>query len=245
MRAETTAVGAGVPAWATASAIAFDLGETLLTYRDTPLSWSDLYGDALRAVGAKLSRVVDAGAVVSAEAILARHNTRLIPRTREIGADAIFEEILATWRWRQEVRAEAIEAFFGFFQQRLIAYPETGEVLMALKKRRVRIGVLTDVPYGMPRRLVERDLAEAGLSDCVDVLLTSVDVKHRKPAREGFLAMANALRVPIESLIYVGNEPKDIAGPKAAGARAVLIARDGQRPVLGQDATIMSLMDLL
>ena len=97
----------------------------------------------------------------------------------------------------------------------------------------------------MPRHLVERDLTEAGLVDCVDVLLTSVDVGHRKPAPEGFLAMAKALSVSIESFIYVGNEPKDIAGPKAAHARAVLVARDGRQPGLGQDATIRSLAELL
>ncbi|MGC4073077.1 MAG: HAD family hydrolase [Nibricoccus sp.] len=238
-------VAASSPLWKDAPALAFDLGETLLTYRDTPLSWSDLYGDALRAVGAKLERVIGAELIVSAEAILARHNTRLNPRTGEIGADAIFGEILASWRWPLEIRSPAIEAFFGFFQQRLVAYPETREVLLTLRKRGVRIGVLTDVPYGMPRHLVERDLAEAGLADCVDVLLTSVDVGHRKPAREGFLAMATALRVSIESLVYVGNEPKDIAGPKAAGARAVLINRTGKGIVWGQDETIRSLDQLL
>lgn len=245
MSASAALAGTGLPVWANAPAIAFDLGETLLTYRDTPLSWSDLYGAALRTVGATLDRVIDAESIVSAEVILARHNTRLNPRTREISAETIFDEILAAWRWPSETKVNAIEAFFGFFQQRLVAYPETREVLKALRKRGVRIGVLTDVPYGMPRYLVERDLAEAGLSDCVDVLMTSVDVAHRKPAPEGFLAMAKSLQVPVASLVYVGNEPKDIAGPKAASARAVLIARDGKRPVLGQDATIAGLADLL
>jgi putative hydrolase of the HAD superfamily len=233
------------PIWAGAKALGFDLGETLLTYRDTPLSWAELYGAALRQVAAKLERDLDDEGVRVAEMILARHNTRLHPRTVEISGDVIFAEILRAWSWPASLRAQVMEFFFGFFQQRLVACPETVEVLRVLKSRGVRIGVLTDVPYGMPRHLVERDLAGAGLSELVDVWLTSVDVGHRKPAPEGFRALATALRVPIAELIYVGNEPKDIAGPKAAGARAVLISREKISKDLGQDATISSLSDLL
>jgi putative hydrolase of the HAD superfamily len=227
-----------------ATALGFDLGETLLTYRDTPLSWAELYGEALTQVAAKARRELRDEAVRVAEAILVRHNTRLHPRTVEVSSEDIFAEILAAWGWPEALRTQSVEAFFGFFQQRLATYPETIEVLRALKNRGVRVGVLTDVPYGMPRHLVERDLAEAGLSEFVDVLLTSVDVGHRKPAPEGFRALAQALGVSVGELIYVGNEPKDIAGPKAAGARAVLISREKTALELGQDATIASLRDL-
>lgn len=244
-RARETMGVRSAPLWADTPALGFDLGETLLTYRDTPLSWAELYAPALRGVADKLMRELSDAELREAEAILARHNTRLHPRTREFSAEVIFDEILVSWAWPGSLREEAIAAFFGFFQQRLVAYPETFATLCALKKCGVRIGVLTDVPYGMPKHLVARDLVEAGLSKSVDVLLTSVDVGHRKPAPEGFRALAHALSLPVEKLIYVGNEPKDIAGPKAAGARAILIDRTGQGRASGQDATISSLADLL
>jgi putative hydrolase of the HAD superfamily len=232
--------------WEDAPALGFDLGETLVTYRDTPLSWTDLYGKALRSVAAAVGRELSEEAIRGAEAILARNNTRLHPRTREIPADVIFGEILASWSWPRSLLADVAGVFFGFFQQRLSVYPETLAVLRALKARSARIGVLTDVPYGMPRHLVERDLAEAGLREYVDVLLTSVDVGHRKPAPEGFRRLAETLGVAVEKLIYVGNERKDITGSKAAGARAVLIARrDGDASEeYGQDAAIRSLSEL-
>ena len=236
---------ASLPVWANATALGFDLGETLITYRDTPLSWADLYGVALRVVATKVKRELHDEAVQLAGEILTRYNTRINPRTAEMSADVIFGEILAAWNWPETMREEVIEAFFGFFQQRLVAYPETLQVLHALKHRGMRIGVLTDVPYGMPRHLVERDLAETGLGDFVDVLLTSVDVGHRKPAPDGFRTLARALEVPIGELIYVGNEPKDIEGPKTAGARAVLVSREHATCLLGQDATISSLSALL
>lgn len=80
--------------WSDAPALGFDLGETLLTYRDTTLSWAELYGQALQSVAAKLGRELTAENRSAAEAILVRFNTRSQPRTVEVSAEIIFTEIL-------------------------------------------------------------------------------------------------------------------------------------------------------
>lgn len=228
-----------------APAIGFDLGETLLTYADTPLSWASLYRPALECVAEACQASPDEAAFSRAEKILAARNTRLHPRTKETSAEKIFAEILTAWAIPTTPQLPATLAeFFGFFQQRLVSYPESATTLAALRAAGYRLGVLTDVPYGMPRTFVERDLSNGGLGSAVDVLLTSVEVGWRKPAIPGFHALATALGVAASELWYVGNEEKDIAGAITAGATAVLIDRENRHPRWGQAHTIHDLREL-
>jgi putative hydrolase of the HAD superfamily len=228
------------------AAIGFDLGETLLTYAETPLSWADLYAEALGHVAVRCEINLQARAITDAVAVLARHNTRLHPRREEISARAIFSRILALWELPVKHHLDStLETFFGFFQQRLHVYPETEEVLTVVRDRGLRVGVLTDVPYGMPREFVERDLAGAKLSGLVDVLLTSVEVGWRKPEPVGFQTLAHKLQVAAVDLWFVGNEQKDIAGARAVGATTVLIDRDGHAPTWGQHYTVRNLHEII
>jgi putative hydrolase of the HAD superfamily len=226
------------------TAIGFDRGDTLLTYTNTPLNWAALYPAALGSVARRLKAAPTPAQLNDAGHILARYNTRLHPRTREIAAGEIFREVLAAWRLPPNPAHAALEAFFGFFQQRMTPYPETLSVLRDLRALGARLGVLTDVPYGMPRALVERDLAGANLTALVDELLTSVEVGWRKPEPAGFRALAAKLGVAANELWLVGNEEKDIAGALTAGARAVLVDRENRRPNWGQAHTIRRLSEL-
>ena len=226
-------------------AVGFDLGETLFTYAATPLNWASLYRSALTRVADECGQSPDATAFECAEQILSRHNTRLHPRTAEVTAEAIFQAILKCWNVNDGDRLHpAIAAFFRFFQHRLVAYPESADTLISLKKAGFRLGALTDVPYGMPRAFVERDLRAVNLEPQLDVLLTSVDVGFRKPAAIGFRLLARNLGVADDDLWFVGNEEKDIAGSLAAGATAVLIDRENLRPQWGQHHTIRTLSEL-
>ena len=139
-------------------AIGFDLGETLLTYADTPLDWAALYPRALTHVAQHCNLTFSPAEIHAAEEILKRYNTRLHPRTDEVTAKTIFTEIIPHWPTPAAQRVDKIiEAFFAFFQQRIVAYPETLSVLATLRERQIPIGLLTDVPYGMPRDFVQRD----------------------------------------------------------------------------------------
>jgi FMN phosphatase YigB (HAD superfamily) len=97
----------------------------------------------------------------------------------------------------------------------------------------------------MPVELVRLELSQAGLQIPREHLLTSTLVGHRKPHQAGFRTLADRLGVACHSLLYVGNEPKDIGGGKAAGCRTALVWRDSCKPPeWGQDATIESLDEL-
>jgi len=224
-------------------AVGFDLGETLLGYEGVGLNWRSHYPRALTEVGHACGRSVSADDLSSAEAILLRYNTRESPRLEEVSAEAIFSAILRGWSVPDRFLPDAIDAFFAFFRRKSFRYPDVDGCLKALRSIRVPVGVLTDVPYGMPKRFVQQDLASAGLAGMFDCVLTSVDVGFRKPHAKGFMALAKALNRAPARMIYVGNEKKDVEGARSAGLVAVLLDREGGAEY-GQHHALSTLAEL-
>lgn len=229
-------------------AVGFDLGETLMCYEGVPLNWQSLYAEALIAVwdacrcGHSLPSEDD---LARGGTILAHYNTRLNPRTTEVTATRILSEVLDCWGMNSKDAAVLAErAFFGFFQQHYAVYSDTLPALRALHARGLKIGILTDVPYGMSRQFVERDIASIAAE--VDTVLTSVETGYRKPSPHGFLALAAALGVPANKIVFVGNEAKDVQGANAAGMVSVLLVRESstRKEDYDQEITISSLVEL-
>lgn len=226
-------------------AIAFDLGETLSTYVDIPLTWQEHYRPALKRAFAASGQSLDEAAMAAACATLARYNTRIQPREHEVDSAQIFSELLGATGGDRRQEGVLAKEFFAYFQKGCRAYPETQEVLEALKQRGARIAVLTDVPYGMPKDWVWQDLRSAGIDGLIDVLITSVEVGFRKPRPEGFQRLAESLGVAANALAYVGNEKKDMEGVNAVGGLSILIDREDEQPAHGQKRRIRSLRELL
>lgn len=227
-------------------ALGFDVGETLLTYADIPLSWVEQYPAALTAAARACELAPSSKNFALACARLSEFNTRLHPRRVETTAEKIFEPIVKAWGSdSREILGSAIRAFFEFFQQRMAAYPETRAVLLECGARNIPMGALTDVPYGMPREFVLRDLAAAAVNDLLPCVITSVEVGVRKPEAQGFQMLAEKLGVTTDRLWYVGNEEKDIVGARNVGAVAIMVDRDNRHPAWGQHHTIRDLSGLL
>jgi putative hydrolase of the HAD superfamily len=226
-------------------AVGFDLGDTLIYYRDIPMSWVALYRQALQSVAANCKASPTEAQFAAAEQILARHNTRITPRTHEVRAGEIFSSILRSWEIdpAPHLRA-AMDAYFTFFQQKMCAYPETVEMLTALRQRGLPVGILTDVAYGMPREFVERDITGAGIKGLFDVLVISVEVGVRKPEPAGYVALAERLGVAPAEMIYIGNEPKDVIGAGRAGMTSVFLDRGNSGANHGQHFTVNTLAGL-
>lgn len=224
----------------------FDLGDTLCEYAGVPLNWEREYPTALGLVATACQSELTPERLASGTALLLEYNTRVTPRPneREYAAEQIFERLLERWGIPTQHLDLAVRAFFEHFRKRLRAFPETAGVLRRLEERGVPVGILTDVPYGMPEELVVADLLESAISFS-GVLVTSTMVGHRKPHRAGFEHLAERLGVPCSRLIYVGNERKDIDGASRAGCRPVLLCRTGEPPAWGQWCSIRSLDELL
>ena len=177
-----------------------------------------------------------------AENVLSLYNTRLQPRDYEVTDIDIFSAVFKEWGLSGRNIEQAIEVFFGFFQQQSQLYEDTLNVLKVLKSRKISIGILTDVPYGMRKELVLRDIAP--IRDYIDVVLTSVDVGYRKPRPEGYMQLLQELDVSKDEMLYVGNEEKDIIGANRAGVTSVLMNRERKSVNWGQQWTISSLSEI-
>lgn len=147
------------------SAIAFDLGDTLCEYAGVPLDWQLEHPPALAAVAERCGHDLTATRLEAGIRVLSKYNTRVTPREddEEYAAEHIFAEILEQWGAPPECLVVSIQAFFEHFRQTLRAFPESAGVLHRLRQLDVAAGVLTDVPYGMPRTLVLTELSLAGL----------------------------------------------------------------------------------
>ena len=223
--------------------VAFDLGDTLIYYENVPLSWKNLYREALIKIMDAIPIPCTEERLHNAEHVLSLYNTRMNPRDYEVTDDEIFNAVLNNWGADCRNVGQAIHVFFSFFQQRSKVYEDTVNVLEELKRKNIRIGILTDVPYGMNKPYVQRDIWP--IQEYIDVLLSSVDVGYRKPRTEGFAQLARELGTAVDQMIYVGNEQKDITGANQSGAVSVLINRKQQAVDWGQRYTVSSLSGVL
>jgi len=102
---------------------------------------------------------------------------------------------------------------------RIEPYRGLVETLTALREGGLRLALLSDFP---PRRKLEL----LGLSGYFEAALCSEDSGFLKPAAEPFAALASALGLPADRILYVGNSRAyDVAGAKAAGMGAALRGR--------------------
>src|SRR5262249_30259035 len=147
--------------------------------------------------------------------------------------------VLRSWNLNNSALVRlAMEGFFTFFQRQASVYGETILVLKSLRERGIPCGILTDVPYGMPRDFVQRDLTGAKIAEYFDAIVTSVEAGVRKPEPAGYFALAAKLGAAADKMLYVGNEPKDVIGARNAGLISVLLDRAGQGANHGQQFTI-------
>ena len=222
-----------------AAVVVFDIGETLICYGN-PLSWQTLYRPALeradRACGLGLTEEDFAGAIE----VLKRYNTRLCPRTREVCADDIFQEILNGWGHPDGPRERVKREFFAFFKQNdPHPFPDVPGTLARLKQAGVRTATLSDVAYGEDNETALADIRE--IAEYIGLPLTSRDIGWRKPDGRGLRYIADRFQADVRELIFVGDEEKDVLCANGAGAVSVLIDREGRRPDYGQQYTIPSL----
>ena len=226
-------------------AIGFDLGDTLIEYENLPLSWESLYPQALNELARFLGISLVPSKLGAACSCLRFYNTRVRPRVEEVTFSEILIDLLGCFKCSTDApELNCAAAFFSVFRQKLICFPDTILVLERARSRGLKIGVFTDVPYGMPREFVAEDVEAVGLTPLIDVLLTSRETGMRKPSRVALEALSAQLKCSAEEMVYVGNERKDIEAALAFGCEAILLNRSGQRPVWGQDRTIVSLRDV-
>lgn len=218
-------------------AIGFDVGHTLIKYNN-PLNWQGLYRCGLEhaAIAANITLTDDM--ILAATEVLMKYNSRVNYREWETTSDCIFKEILKNWGTQTDLYTIK-SGFYSFFKADAEPYPETIDTMKKLKQYGLKIGILTDVAYGMDNVFSLEDISL--LSDFIDIAITSVDVGYRKPNFAGYLKLLDYLEVHPNDMIFIGDEEKDIIGAKKLGILSVLINRSRDKKDFGQDYTLKSL----
>ncbi|MDE5588886.1 MAG: HAD-IA family hydrolase, partial [Acetatifactor sp.] len=170
--------------------------------------------------------------------VLLKYNTRVNYREWETTSDCIFNEILKRWGIQTDLYTIK-SGFYSFFKADAEPYPETIETMEKLKRYGIKIGILTDVAYGMDNVFSLTDISL--LSDYIDIAITSVDVGYRKPNSAGYLKLLESLEIYPNEMIFIGDEEKDIIGAKKLGIVSALINRSKEIKDFGQDYTLESL----
>lgn len=103
-------------------------------------------------------------------------------------------------------------------------HPEVRESLERLRSAGLRLATLTN--NALP--VVEAQLANAGLRDLFEQVLSGDEVRRLKPAPEPYRLAAERLGVPVDQIRLVAAHAWDVTGAMRAGCVAAFVARPGQ-----------------
>jgi len=123
---------------------------------------------------------------------------------------------------------------------RFVAYPDAAGALRELRRRGLRLVVVSNWDVSLHERL-----AETGLAELVDGAVASAEVGSAKPDPAIFAHGLALAGVSAGAAWHVGDSPEaDVRGALAAGLRAVLLARDGGAAVADGVPVVRSLAEL-
>ncbi|MGI8809574.1 MAG: HAD family hydrolase [Acidimicrobiales bacterium] len=201
----------------TIAAVIFDWGGTLSEFVDAELV--DAWRLAARhidpahedEIAARLVRVeAEFWATTSSHQRSATLADLLASAARELGLD-VAEALL------EEAAVRHLDAWTPHIRHD----PDAAGTLGALRDGGLRIGMLSNTHW--PRAFHERFLERDGLVDLIDARLYTSEMPFQKPHPSAFLTAAEALGVPADQAVFVGDRPwDDISGAKCTGMRTVL-----------------------
>lgn len=123
----------------------------------------------------------------------------------------------------EELIQEGLEIFYGALLEHRKLIPGTLEMLQSIKENGYRVGLISDVAWGLPSYFPKRDMAFYELDVYFDDLIFSTDVGLRKPNPKIFQIALENLGVEARDATYVGNSLQaDIKGALDSGLKAIL-----------------------
>jgi FMN phosphatase YigB (HAD superfamily) len=139
--------------------------------------------------------------------------------------DRLLDALAKALGWDEARREALVGAYRDAWPERCATYPDVKPALDALRRRGLRLGLLTDNPPETQRRKLEA----AGLLPFLDAVVFSRETGGEKPGGRGFARVAAALGVEPGRLAMAGDNPhRDLAGAAQAGyARLFWLRRDG------------------
>ena len=129
---------------------------------------------------------------------------------------------------------------------KVVYYPDSKPALIELKKRGLKLGIISNVSRG-----ITFFLKELKFEEYFDIIVFSWEVGWRKPFKKIFEEATKRLRVKPEESIMVGDSLKaDVTGAKNFGMIAIWINRrsseiDLEKIPVKPDYTVKSLLEVV
>lgn len=222
--------------------VAFDIGGTLMEYKDMPFCWLDYYENALDSAVKSLGLPVSEEQRRRALEILRSFNPKVVPREKDYTPEHIFGAACADWKFEYSLD-RVIAEFFAAFHLTAYIYPDTLPALEELRASGYKLAALTDVATAMPDELHRSYFPE--LLPYFDMYVSSVSCGWRKPAPKGLYDIADGFGVTPAETVYIGDERKDIGCAHRFGCKGILIDRRSTGADYGQEHTIRDLSALI
>jgi putative hydrolase of the HAD superfamily len=157
---------------------------------------------------------------------------RMVEIHDQVGRGSIFDRIAAELHLETPGLVPALVAIYRGHQPRIALHEDVPPVLAALRRRNVRLGLVSDGMASVQRS----KLAALGLTPQLDVAVLTDELgrQYRKPSPVGFEVALLLLGTAPGRAVYVANDPrKDFAGPRRLGMRTFRVRnepREGPRP---------------
>ena len=117
---------------------------------------------------------------------------------------------------KQELKTSIYNGWNSLFSK-IKPYRYVVEVVEELKRKNFKIALLSDF-------IIEQKGNVWGILPHCDVAISSENIGALKPSHFPFMALSKELNVPIEKILYVGNNKKyDAKGAKSVGMKTALI----------------------
>lgn len=216
--------------------IVFDLGGTLFEFIGMPYSWVDYYEKGLRHVSAKYGLNCTEEEIKLSDSILKRYNPRINYREKEITPSEIFDKATKHWKKRIPVKL-IIDEFFKALNLNARVYEDVPECLRWIKDQNDKIAFFTDLPSGMPEKIIKNEIRS--IMPFADVYMSSLQCGYRKPNPKGLLDISEQLNYNINELIFIGDEEKDLKTAARARCRFIMIDRKKERSQITNMAEVI------
>ena len=139
---------------------------------------------------------------------------------KDIEGDKVFQRFLKARNcYSDKILAAGINAYLKAKETNLKPYPKVKQTLLKLKKRGIKLAIVTDAP----RLKAYQRLDAMKLANLFDVVIGYEDTGKVKPSKTPFLKALELLKVKPSEAMHIGDRPeKDLKGAKAAGMKTCL-----------------------
>ena len=211
--------------------IIFDLGSTLAYYDG---NWEEVNQSSTESL---MSFLNANGIVVGSEfpTLFYEHRQRGWKLAEETEIEHTVEEALhgaltqLGYHSFDGLLPRAVQAFFAPIDPHWHAYPDAIATLQELKRRGLRIGLISNADdNGVVHRTVERDGFAPYL---LPVLSSAAEPRWRKPDPRIFHLVSATWQIAPSDIAMIGDAPRyDVLGAHRAGMRGILIDRGDNAP---------------